>query len=256
MNQEHQKKRRRRRRRSSAPVVTKTLEKVSLPHKHVMAVFVILMVAVGLYNSINFTLANLNYYHAKIIIDKWTSGNYLNKKEEYQVAESAIQSALAYHFDKPLYLETYAQILEWGFVFQIVGTRKLEQAENLYRSALHKRPLWPATYANLAMTKWRMQEIDNDFKHYLLTADELGSQTQEVHLLFTQLGIIWYQANHPLYMEFKDIIFARIRAGLRSKSIRQQVLSYIDSTNSKKDVCRWFKDFDRYTAVSHLDCTY
>lgn len=255
MTQEHKRKRRKRRR-SSAPIVTRIEDKTRIPHKHVMVVFIVFVVAIGLYNSTNFTLANLDYYEAKSIVNKWEIGDVTNKREEYQAAESAIQSALAYHFDKPLYLETYAQIIEWGFVFQIVDKNKLKQAKRFYQSALEIRPLWPVTYANLAMTKWRMEELDDDFKHYLYSAHELGSQTQEVHLLFTKLGIIWYQANHPLYTEFKDIIFERIRLGIRNPSTRPKVLAYIASSNSKKDICRWFKEFDRYTAVSYLDCSY
>ena len=254
MSKDVTKRRRRRRRRSSAPVETRTVEVKRIPHKYILAAFAVFIATIGIFHAFKFTAASVSYFESKKIVDNWSNAGVVKSQNEYEIALGSINNALFFQPEKPLYIEMYAQILEWGYLNNFANQNDLRVAKTQYLLALKSRPLWPATYANLAMIKWRLQEFDDELRNYLIKADELGSQSQEVHLLYTRLGISLYQSNHPFYIEFKGEILARIRAGLRNANVRPQLLAFLTETNSLKDICRWFRDYDSYTAVRHLNC--
>lgn len=216
--------------------------------------FILFVAGVGFFNAFRFGGASLDYYLVRNAIDAWQVSARIQTKEEFNQAKSAIQTANILHRSNPLYIDLSGQIKEWGAVSGFDEKDGLKLAKANYLQATKIRPLWPVTWANLAMVKWRLQEFDEEMLGYLTKANELGPQTIEVHILFSRIGISLYAANNPMYTDIRDIVHKRLGLGLRNSLSRAPIVSFIESTESVSVVCRWMSEKDKYTAQKQLSC--
>jgi len=253
-------KRRVKRRRSSStrdtlirPVASKSkLEQFS--EKYSFKIFLIMVAVVGFFSAFRFGAASLDYYHVRNAIEQWQDSGELDNIEHYLSVKNAIQTARALHKSNPLYMDLSGQVIEWGVISGFESDIQLLNAKQDYLAASKVRPLWPSTWANLAMIKWRLQEFDDEMLTFLRKANNYGSQTPEVHMLFSRLGVSLYKSNHPMYTEFKDAIRNHIRLGLRNENLNQELVDYITLSNALGDVCRWLMPDSPATATKHLGC--
>ncbi len=228
--------------------------KSELTRNNALAICVLVLAAVGVFNAIRFGVASLDYSGVKNTISEWQNDQSIQSKEEYEHVRVAVQRANLLHYSNPLYADLAGQIKEWGVIAGFESSDALQEAKVNYLQATKVRPLWPVTWANLAMVKWRLQEFDDEMLRYLKRADQLGSQSKEVHLLFTRLGLALYNANHPMYTQLKDSIHNRIRLGLRNPESNPDIVAAINSADSLNTVCRWLQTLDPYTAEKLLTC--
>lgn len=219
-----------------------------------MACFIGGLATVGLVSAFTFGGASLNYVSVKNTVDEWQQSEGIGNQQEYENVKKGVDAARTSHSSNPLYWELSGQVQEWGWVSGYATSDALHLAKEQYLANTKLRPLWPVTWANLAMVKWRLHEFDEEMLTFLQKADELGPYSKEVHVLFTRLGISLYQANHPMYSDIKDTVHERIRKGLQNKQAKTDILRFIDSTNSLDAVCRWITVLDDYTADQHLLC--
>lgn len=199
-------------------------------------------------------MASLHYYEVRNALEAWQETGAVKTLNELSSAKQASDAARKLHGSNPLYIELAGQIIEWEVIAGYNNLQALERAKNYYIESSKYRPLWPVTYANLAMIKWRMQEFDDEMLEYVLKADRLGSQNVEVHIFITRLGISLYQANHPMYTTLKDRIHARISAGMRHQLAKPSIINYIKQNNALESVCRWMKPVDTNMATNDLGC--
>jgi hypothetical protein len=234
----------------------KRLQPISnvIKRKRIIACFILLLGTVGLFNALKFGGASLDYLSVKSIIASWQNNAAIGSQEEFDEVNASITNAQMLHGSHPLYAELAGQLQEWGAVSGYADSDALHLAKEHYLATTRLRPLWPVTWANLAMVKWRLNEFDEEMMSFLNKADELGPYTKEVNVLFTRLGISLYQANHPMYSDIKETVHERIRKGLQNEQARKEILDFIDSTQSLEAVCRWISVLDDYTAEQHLLC--
>lgn len=218
------------------------------------ALFILFVALVGFFNAFRFGGASLDYYMVRNAINEWQVKARIQTQAEFNQAKSAIQTANILHRSNPFYIDLSGQIKEWGAVSGFDERDGLLLAKINYLQATKIRPLWPVTWANLAMVKWRLQEFDEEMLGYLMKANELGSQTIEVHILFSRIGISLYAANNPMYTEIKQIVHTRLGLGMRNSFSRAPIVSFIQSTESESVVCRWMAEQNKYTAQKHLAC--
>lgn len=216
----------------------------------------ILFIAIlGIFNALRFGGASVEYNSVRNAINAWQADARIQSKEEFEQTKTAIYLANALHSSNPLYMDLNGLIKEWGAVSGFEEKDSLIKAKMNYLETTKVRPLWPVTWANLAMVKWRLQEFDDEMLGYLAKADELGPQSFEVHVLFSHIGISLYAANHPMYAKIKDIVHTRLRLGLRNSHSKEAILSFIDSSESLATVCRWMLQKDKYSVEKHLSCS-
>lgn len=226
-----------------------------IKREHAFPLFIMFVAIVGFLNAFRFGGASLDYYLVRNAIDTWQLNSHIQTKAEFELAKSAIYTAKILHRSNPLYMDLSGQIKEWGVVSGFDQKNGLTHAKDNYLQATKIRPLWPVTWANLAMIKWRLQEFDEEMLGYLFKADKLGPQTIEVHILFSRMGLSLYAANNPMYTKIKDIVHTRLQLGLRNSFSREPILTFIESTNSLSTVCRWMLQKDKYTANKQLSCS-
>jgi hypothetical protein len=220
-----------------------------------LALFILLVAFVGFFNSFRFGTASVQHELVKHSIDAWQSHALVQTEKTFTHAKSAIEIAGFLHTSNPEYMNLTGHIKEWGAVSGYDDANGLAQAKLDYLNAIKVRPLWPMTWANLAMVKWRLQEFDEEMQGFLNKANELGPQSVAVHVLFTRLGITLHKAEHPMFSSIGEVMRERIRLGLRNKRSKEMILSLIESTDSLEEVCRWMALKDPITADLHLNCT-
>ncbi|MBJ2135091.1 hypothetical protein JEU11_01355 [Paraglaciecola chathamensis] len=210
--------------------------------QYVAVISFALLALVCFFVAIRFTTASFDFYKVRNIVTSWQEQGNTQTIDEYQLAKGAIESAVDSQPSHPLYQDLLAQVYEWG---AIAGYEQHEQALNSakahYLRATQLRPLWPVTWASLAMVKWRQQEFDDEMLMYLEHANQLGPQKPEVHLLYVQLGMALYASNHPMLLTIRDEFYHRISLGLRAPQSRQKVLDLIKQYKAEKRVCRWLR---------------
>ncbi|KGJ94209.1 hypothetical protein [Thalassotalea sp. ND16A] len=129
----------------------------------------------------------------------------INFIESYHNALVSINTAINLH-QNPQYLETKAQILEWGVRAGVAPKQaSLKVANKLYLQSTQLRPTWPGTWAALALNKWHLGEFDNQMIQYLINAHTYGKNRVEVHLIWAQLGGALQQSEEP---KLKQLIAA------------------------------------------------
>ncbi|MEH6710198.1 MAG: VpsP family polysaccharide biosynthesis protein [Paraglaciecola polaris] len=193
--------------------------------------------------ALKFTAASFDYYQVRNILASWQEQGNEQTKGEYQLAKTAIESAIDSQPSHALYQDLLGQVYEWG---ALAGYEDKEQALSTakahYLKATQLRPLWPVTWASLAMIKWRQQEFDDEMLTYLQHANALGPKKPEVHLLYVQLGMALYASNHPMLLSIRETFYQRISLGLRAPQSRAKVLALIKQYQADKRVCRWLRN--------------
>lgn len=211
--------------------------------QYVAVVSFALLALVCLFVAIRFTAASFDFYKVQNIVSAWQEQGNTKTIEEYHLAKRAIKSAVDSQPSHPLYQDLLAQVFEWG---AIAGYEPPEQALNEakvhYLRATRLRPLWPVTWASLAMIKWRQQEFDDEMLTYLQRAAKLGPNKPEVHLLYVRLGMALYDNNHPMLQTIRKEFYHRIALGLRAPQSREKVLALIKRYGAQKRVCRWLRN--------------
>jgi hypothetical protein len=209
----------------------------------------------GLYNAVNYGLASLHFYSVKNTVSTWPADKNLHSEASYKKAKQSIYEARKRHPTHPLYTDIAAQIYEWGAISGYEDTTSaLEASKRLYEQAATMRPVWPVTYASLAMNKWRSNEFDTQLANYLTLANRYGPKKAEVNILFVEMGLALYESNHPFYAELRPYLKQRISQGIRNPQSQTRVMAAIKHYKAKRTVCRWMNREDRHISDAILKC--
>jgi hypothetical protein len=215
----------------------------------------LLLSVVGVYQSIRFGIASLDYYSVKNTLDTWREDLTGSNNTEYLKVTDSIRSAQALHPTNPLYRDLQGQILEWGALANYIEYEAaLKKAKNYYLNAIKLRPTWPVSYASLALIKWRLGEFDSEMMSYINNSLKFGPMKAEVHILVVELGLSLYASNHLYYKELRPFVRERMSYGLRNYQSRHRIKSSIESLGQQKTSCRWMKNFDPFVYKQILEC--
>ncbi len=144
------------------------------------------------------------------------------------------------HTNHPHYLNTQATVLLWRSDTVEEATKRQEadfrDALDLYTRSASLRPLWPNTWAAMAMIKWRLDEFDADMLGYINNADKLGPYIPSVHVDLVRLGFALLQRD-PFT---QHVFFKRhLLRGLNSGKSRATIVEQIKQHNAGIITCRW-----------------
>lgn len=171
----------------------KTMVKMTENIRHIMLKGFIFASVLGLfyaaYVTFSFGLANVHFKRAEKQIAVWQKQQSIKNVTTYQASIDNINSAINLHTN-PQYIETKAQIIEWGVreKFEEKPVLALKQAQTLYLKSIAIRPTWPSTWAALALNKWHLSEFDQQLINYLKNAHTFGKNKPEVHIIWATLG--------------------------------------------------------------------
>jgi hypothetical protein len=210
---------------------------------NLLAFFLALLSIWGIITSYQYGAASLDYYKIRSILAIWQEEGVTQSPEQYQQAKQTVSDAHKSHPSHPMYIDLIGQINEWGVIAGYVDKEQaLALAKKSYLDATQLRPTWPVTWASLAMVKWRLQEFDDELLLYLNRADKFGPRKPEVNLLYSELGLALYKANHPFILRIRPQVQQRLARGLSDAASRKRVVALIVQYDAAKIACRWLRD--------------
>lgn len=184
-------------------------------------------------------LANLQALRVENQLKQWQKGRVPERLEAFEPALRAANRALAMQSGNPHHYTLKARVLEWR------GYRSGDQAEEQYRHALalHRRaaelrPLWPDTWAEMAVLKLRLGEFDADLDYYLAQADRLGPYTAVVHKAVVQAGFAKLQRD-PFVQP--PLLETHILRGMSDRRTRGAIARITKEHRQQIMVCRWLQ---------------
>jgi tetratricopeptide (TPR) repeat protein len=202
------------------------------------------------WQAIKMGKANLSFYPAYQLTERWLKNNSLTDIVQYKDALKSIDDASMNHPNNPHYLIIQGLVREWGavsnvFSDELIKKKQLKSAREYYLSAVELRPTWPVTWATLAILKWRLEEIDQQLIDYLIQADKYGPNTLEVHQAWLEIGLYLYRNKSPHTV--KVIKGTRKHLELMLKdirpSVRESAVMIIKRQNAQRFACNWILNY-------------
>lgn len=133
--------------------------------------------------------------------------------EAWQIAYQAANNAIRlYPVVNGEYYSHLGLIWQWkqyqNFFGDIEAKHSRQQAVEAYRIAVTARPSWPYDWANLAFSKVRLLEFDDEYKAALHKAMEFGPWRIGINKQVAEMGLIsWDELDQPT----KDLVVEAIR---------------------------------------------
>lgn len=158
----------------------------------------------AIYVPAKYGIANVEYYKADHALISWHKSADNLSGASWQYALKSISRANKLHPSHPLYLDIKGKVLLWGINLsaderknsgiKIEKDQLLNSALTTFKQSLHIRPVWANTWIDLAMTKWHLNQIDEEFWKALENAERFGPYMPEVNLgLATIYMAFWPQ---------------------------------------------------------------
>ena len=146
-------------------------------------------------------LADLRAFEARMLFRSWESVRRSPSTEELELTESRLQEAHTLDPGQPNYLEDIARLDELRALALASGDalagEYLRRALGYERQAVRLRPGSPYTWANVAVLKSRLFEIDREFEAALRNAALLGPWEPEIQITLADLGLRHWNALTP-----------------------------------------------------------
>lgn len=223
---------------------------LSLRHLSVRLPLIALCLAFATWTAMT-GIAGLYNFQANSYLELWNqqlakNNAYQATPEDYQTALFASQRAIEltpYNGD----FLTYAADLQ---MWQLLNNHSLSNKEKqalqteiltYYRVALKQRPTWANTYANFAIAKTRLNQIDTEMQHALQTANRLGAHEVDILHITIELGLfLWPKLDHGTRLTVASAIERSLTWNLNEKLNQKErvfALSLVGVYQLQKEIC-------------------
>jgi len=145
----------------------------------------------AIYIPAKYGIANVEYYKADHALISWHKSADNLSVTSWQYALKSITSANNLHPTHPLYLDIKGKVLLWGISLDPEASQRagvatgrdelLNAALVTFKQSLKIRPVWANTWIDFAMTKWHLNQIDDEFWSALENAEKYGPYMPEVN---------------------------------------------------------------------------
>ena len=196
----------------------------------------------GAYWSAQFFLASNAYYSVKNNVEQWQREPSRVSVEKANAALTQINLSISYFPENSLYFQMRGQVYEWlAYTGSDNSNLYLKDAISSYQKSILLRPYWAASWVGLASSKWKLNEVDDEFYHYLATAQLVGPQDAVLHSFISEFGLSMFEARSIHYVNVKDILTKHLDLGLQNPLSRKRIAQSITDKSLEQTVCRWLK---------------
>ena len=211
-----------------------------------VALFILLALTAA--QSARLGLAGLFVQMAQNQIEQWTPGSRTPAAAEIGGVAKYFSDSLGYVSDNPWALEgvgamDLARMRASRIPREALAATK--DARTRFRQALRQRPTSPFLWANLALTKLYLNEIDDELFAALRHADELGPWEQTIQQTVVFVGLAVWQDLDP---GMQQALKLTIRRG--AARIPQKIFEIAKSYTRLDLVCA----IDNYEVIAGPDC--
>lgn len=200
----------------------------------------------GIYLGTRWMLGDIAAYHTRYDFERWERKGAFPSDEEVITSLGNIDTALSWAPDNPEYLELKARLLLFKAINRIMDDNEAlplaeyQAAAELHRHALRIRPRWPYSWANLALVKSSMAEIDTEFDTALRNASQFGPWEMPVQLTTIQAGAMSWQS---LALKQQRSVASVVDRGLVYQF--KEVAEILDAYGQRVNVCALLESSDK-----------
>lgn len=169
-------------------------------------------------------LANLYFYKADYYLASWYEEGKVESKADWEDALGAINKAIENHPNHPHYHNIAAKILEWGATHNYEErTVLLNQALTNMKNSLSLRPGWSDSWINIAMIKWRLGEIDDEFWQAIKLAIKHGPYMPDINIGASTIYLAFWS---QLDLETRKVAIEQIERTMLQNSNKDYEANY------------------------------
>ena len=172
-----------------------------------IALLGIALLAFAAYDSALRGLADWRSTRGRSDIRTWTQGRSVQSPEQWQRAVDALREALRLAPQDPALWESL------GFAYDIGARNFAPRGWNVYtefalihfRQAAALRPTSPYSRVGVAVMKYRLNQLDDEFRQALSSAMRLGPWEPELQLITSGMGLaLWDRLDPQLRREMRE----------------------------------------------------
>lgn len=199
---------------------------------------------------IRWAIGDIYSYPVRYAVKDWHKQDSLPAQAELDRAMANINKALRWDPENPEYTDYQGFLYYYQGLVSIADkqadfTPYFRQALVSFKASAEMRPMWPYSWAYIALMKAYLTEFDLEYRSAMHQASELGPWENSVNIALTEAGLRGWAHNDPALTQ---MIVDNIARGLRrnSKEIRQivrahnktaLVCAYMHANQSRQNMC-------------------
>ncbi len=147
-----------------------------------------------IYVAANWGIADVYYRPAMNQLRNWSLGKIELENIDWDELRIKLSKALELDPNNPEIHESLALAIEGRFSKAAPKDAEAEVFRKLaldhYRQSVKLRPVWPYAWSNMALVKFRLGQIDDEFYEALHNAERLGPWEPSIQRTVIELGLI------------------------------------------------------------------
>lgn len=229
------------------------------PATSMIAIVLLVVALVLVYQSLRFSLAEVNNRQARIYELFWKEQGSIKKLEQWQRALTLSGRAMALNTSNPDFYLRESRLLEWyGFTSEPEGEQiraRLDEAATFLDKAIELRPQSALGYSARALLAARRWQLDEFIASDIVTALDLGRWELDVHLQVSHAAMATWpglseEAQSAYLAHFDKVLLRRGKWGPSMFRIAEQygrvrvlcnrvaMLNSVSETESQSSLCQ------------------
>ena len=171
-------------------------------------------------------------------VEEKLTKSYGQKSNDWETIRFSLSEALTLDPDNPDYLHKSGLAYENEFIYYPLGDASAEnyrrKAYHYYTQSLNMRPVWPHHWIDLALVKYRLNELDDEFYQALEQAIALGPWEPWVQRTAADIGMHHW---NKLPAHIQSLVKKTVRNGVRHRDSARLMLELVKRYDMFELVC-------------------
>jgi len=200
------------------------------PSIRIFLILIIVTIFYFIYVASSRGVGDVVAHQSRIIMDEWASGKKTVDKREWNAAHQSLLSALKLSPGNPDYLALLGNLYEWRVANKSLNSQETaleviadyRMALEFYRRALKQRPAYAFYWANIAVVKSILGEVDQEYYQAIERALVLGPWEPGVQLKIADATLgVWYLLDDNGW----DKMLTNVERGLESNPTKMMTIA-------------------------------
>ncbi len=186
------------------------MNQISIP-KRIFLFFIIILLCISVVRVAKLGIADIHAYSSYRAIRAWQLSPFEMSDKEWSEIQNDLEMARKFDPENPELLMALGLAHEGRFANSAVkfsdARESREQALVYYRQSVNLRPSWPYGWIDLALVKYRLGELDQEFYDAAALSLELGPWEPGVQKVIIEIGLHgWKDLNDEMHILVLDTI--------------------------------------------------